>query len=143
MTQSITASAPRTGLDSSAATAALPLIGRIGLASIFLLSGLSKIAAPAYTIGYIKSVGLPFAEVGYAIAVLVEIVGGLALIAGYRTRLVAGFVALFSIATALAFHNNLADQNQFIHFFKNVAIAGGLLQIVAFGAGRYSIDARR
>jgi putative oxidoreductase len=121
----------------------VPLVGRILIAAIFLLSGLSKLTAPAATIGYIQSAGLPLPSAGLAIAIAVEVGGGLLLIAGYRTRAVAAILALFSLATAFAFHNQLADQNQFIHFFKNVAIAGGLLQIVAFGAGRLSLDARR
>jgi putative oxidoreductase len=123
--------------------AALPLFGRVLIAAIFLLSGISKITAPAMIIGYIQSVGLPFPTLGLVIAVLVELGGGTLLVLGYRTRIVAAVMAVFSIATALAFHNNLADQNQFIHFFKNVAMAGGLLQVVAFGAGRFSLDARR
>nr|WP_275092504.1 DoxX family protein [Sinorhizobium meliloti] len=65
------------------------------------------------------------------------------MILGFQTRIVALILALFSVATALTFHNNLSDLNQFIHFFKNIAMAGGLLQVVAFGAGRYSLDARR
>jgi putative oxidoreductase len=130
-------------LSQATGPAALPLVGRILIASVFLLSGISKITAPAMIIGYIQSVGLPFPTLGLAIAVLVEIGGGIALVLGYRTRVVAAVMAIFSIATALAFHNNLADQNQFIHFFKNVAMAGGLLQVVAFGAGRFSLDARR
>lgn len=124
-------------------TAALPLVGRVAIATIFLLSGLSKIAAPAATIGYIQSSGLPLPQLGLAIALLVEIVGGAALIVGYRTRLVAGILAVFSIVTALAFHSALGDQNQFIHFFKNVAIAGGLLNVMALGGGAWSMDARR
>jgi putative oxidoreductase len=122
--------------------AAVPLVGRVLLSAIFVVSGLSKLAAPAATIGYIESVGLPLAPLGFAIAVLVEIVGGFALIAGYRARVVAAVLAAFTVATAIAFHNDLADQNQFFHFFKNVAMAGGLLQIVAFGAGRLSLDVR-
>lgn len=118
------------------------LAGRILLAAIFVLSGLSKVTAPAGTIGYIASAGLPLPQVGLAIAVIVELGGGLALVAGFRTRFVAAVLALFSLATALAFHNHLADQNQFIHFFKNVAMAGGLLQVVAFGAGRFALDRR-
>jgi putative oxidoreductase len=123
--------------------AALPLIGRLGIAAIFLLSGLSKLAAPAATIGYIASSGLPFASLGLALAVLVELAGGAALVLGYRTRLVAGVLAAFSVVTAIAFHGALGDQNQFIHFWKNIAIAGGLLNVVAFGAGAWSLDARR
>jgi putative oxidoreductase len=138
-----TATYSPTAAGTLASTDAVALIGRVGLSALFLLSGLSKLAAPAYMIGYISSVGLPFPPLALAVAIAVELLGGIALILGYRTRLVAGVLALFSIATALAFHNALADQNQFIHFFKNVAMAGGLAQIVAFGAGRLSLDARR
>jgi putative oxidoreductase len=145
MSQSTTAPASigAVPLNAAGTSAALPFVGRTLIAAIYLLSGTSKIAAPAMTIGYIQSVGLPLPTLGFIIALLVEIGGGVALVLGYRTRLVAAIMALFTIATALAFHNNLADQNQFIHFFKNVAMAGGLLQIVAFGAGRFSLDARR
>lgn len=120
----------------------LPLIGRIGIAAIFLLSGVAKLTAPGATIGYIASAGLPLPQLGLALAIAVALGGGLLLVLGYRTRLVAAVLALFSIATAIAFHSALGDQNQFIHFFKNVAIAGGLLQVVAFGPGAISIDRR-
>ncbi|TSD86091.1 DoxX family protein [Mycobacterium sp. KBS0706] len=119
-----------------------PLAGRLLIAPLFLLSGISKLSAPAATIGMIASSGLPLATLGFAAAVLVEVLGSIALILGYRTRLVAAVMALFTLAAALAFHADLGDQNQFIHFFKNITIVGGLLQIVAFGAGRFSLDAR-
>ncbi|WP_225205904.1 DoxX family protein [Novosphingobium huizhouense] len=115
---------------------ALAFAGRVLIAAIFVLSGLSKVTAPAATIGYIESAGLPFAQAALALAVLVELGGGLALIAGYRVRLVALLLAGFSLVTAFAFHGAIGDQNQFIHFFKNVAMAGGLLQVAAFGGGR-------
>lgn len=120
----------------------LALGARVLIAPIFVLSGAAKLADPAGTIGYIGSVGLPLPEAGYAAAVAVELIGGLALLAGFKTRLVALALALFSLAAALAFHFQLGDQNQFIHFFKNLAMAGGLLQIAAFGAGRFSFDRR-
>ena len=122
---------------------ALPLIGRVMIAAIFLLSGVSKVTAPAATIGYIQSAGLPLPQVGFAVAVLIELGGGIALVLGYRTRIVAAILAAFAIVTALAFHSALGEQNQFINFFKNVAMAGGLLNVVAFGAGAWSLDARR
>ena len=133
------------GLDTtgSKTSGMVPLAGRILIAVLFLMSGAAKLAAPATTIAYIHSVGLPFAPLGLALAVLIEIGGSAALVVGYRTRLVALVMAGFAIATALAFHNNFADQNQLIHFFKNVSIAGGLLQVAAFGGGRLSLDARR
>lgn len=116
--------------------------GRLLLAAIFLLSGWSKLADPASTIAYIQSVGLPFAEVGAAAAIAVELIGGLLLVIGYRTKFAAAALAIFSLATALFFHSAIGDQNQFIHFFKNIAIVGGLLQVLAFGAGRLSLDER-
>ena len=120
----------------------IALAGRVLLAAIFVMSGLGKVAAPAATLAYMKAAGLPFAPVGLAGASLIELGGGLALILGYRTRLAATILAVFALVTAFIFHSALADQNQLIHFFKNVAIAGGLLQVVAFGGGRLSLDWR-
>src|SRR5258708_740692 len=110
------------------------LAGRILIALPFLLSGVGKIAAPAMTQGYIAAVGLPLPAVAYAIAVAVEVGGSLLLLLGYRTRAIAAAMAVFTLATALGFHTNFADQNQMI--------MGGLLQVAAFGAGRFSLDAR-
>ena len=76
------------------------------------------------------------------VAVAVELGGGLLLIAGFQARLVAIALALFALATAVSFHSNFADQNQMIHFLKNVMMAGGLLQIAGFGAGAISLDNR-
>ena len=126
----------------SVVTTVFPAVGRLMISTLFLLAGLSKIAAPAMTIGYIQSVGLPLPAVAFGLAAFTEIVGGTLLLLGYRTRIVAGVLFVFTLATAAFFHNHLGDQNQFIHFFKNVAIAGGLLQIVAFGGGRLSLDGR-
>ena len=117
--------------------------GRLMIATLFLLGGLGKIAAPAATQAYIASTGLPLPIAGYLIAVAVEIGGGLLLAAGYRTTFVATGMAVFTLATAAFFHNNFVDQNQLIHFFKNIAIAGGLFQVASFGAGSISIDGLR
>lgn len=131
------------GLSERTDFGAAALIGRILLSAIFLVSGIGKVAAPAATIQYIASAGLPFPTLAYALAIIAELAGGIALIVGYRTRIAAAALAIFCLAAALGFHNHLADQNQFIHFMKNVAITGGLLQVLAFGGGRFSIDARR
>jgi putative oxidoreductase len=120
----------------------LAATGRVLLAAIFVLSGVSKLADPTGTIAYITSAGLPAPSLAYGVAVAVELAGGLLLIAGIRTRIVASAIAVFSLAAAFGFHANLADQNQFIHFFKNVAMAGGLLQVAAFGSGRFGFDRR-
>ena len=126
-----------------AVTTVVPAVGRAMISVAFLLSGFSKLAAPAMTIGYIQSVGLPLPSVAFALSAFVEIAGGIVLLLGLRTRIVASVLFLFCLATAVFFHRNFGDQDQFIHFFKNVAMAGGLLHVVAFGGGRMSLDGRR
>lgn len=121
----------------------LALAGRILLAAIFIVSGLGKLADPGATMGYIASIGLPLPGVALAGAIAVEVGGGLLIAVGLYSRITALAMAAFSIATALLFHNALGDQNQMIHFMKNISIAGGFLQIAAFGAGAFSLDARR
>jgi putative oxidoreductase len=119
------------------------LAGRIGLSGIFLVSGLGKLAAPAATLGAIESAGLPFPQLALATAICIELLGSLALLIGYRVRWAACVLAAFSLATAVAFHAHFADQNQLVHFLKNVAIAGGMLYAAIAGGGRFSVDARR
>ncbi|MES0101871.1 DoxX family protein [Mesorhizobium sp. M0019] len=118
-------------------------VGRILIAAIFIMSGLSKLGAPSATQGYIASVGLPLPLLSYLLAVVTELGGGLLLLVGFQTRLTAAWLAVFTVVAAIFFHSNLADQNQFINFVKNVMITGGLLQVVAFGATSFSFDARR
>ncbi len=117
------------------------LAGRAMIALIFVLSGLSKIFAIEGTQGYMEAMGVP----GILIypAILFEVAAGLAIIAGFQTRLVALALAGFTLLLALIFHNQLGDQTQFILFIKNVAIAGGLLFLARHGAGELSIDNRR
>ncbi|MGV8996909.1 MAG: DoxX family protein [Parvibaculaceae bacterium] len=117
-------------------------LGRLLLATLFLLAGFGKATNPAGTIQYIQSAGLPFAELGYAIALAAEIGGGLLILVGYKTRIIAPLMALFTIATAVFFHNNFADQVQVTNFLKNLAIAGGFFVLGAHGAGIWSIDNR-
>jgi putative oxidoreductase len=138
-----TSALPAARSDAAFDISLVAFVGRILIAAIFLLSGFAKLTAPAATIAYIQTAGLPAPSLAYGIALLAELGGGILLVVGYRTRLVATGLALFAFATALGFHHDFADQNQFIHFFKNVAMAGGLLQVVAFGGGRLSVDARR
>jgi putative oxidoreductase len=120
----------------------LPVLGRVLLAVLFVMSGVSKLTDPAGTIAYIQSAGLPLPNIAYGIALAVELLGGILLIVGYRTRLVALVLAVFTVAAAIGFHAHFADQNQMIHFMKNIAITGGLLQVIAFGAGAFSLDNR-
>lgn len=121
----------------------VPAVARVLLASLFLVSGFGKLLAPATTKAYIVSAGLPLPDLAYLIAVAVEVGLGLALLLGYRTRVVAALMAAFTVATALAFHAHFADPNQMTHFLKNLSISGGLLQVAAYGAGGFALDALR
>ena len=120
-----------------------PLLGRILIGVPFMMSGFGKLMAYDNTVAAISGVGLPFPPLAWALAVATELGGGALLIIGFRARVVAAVIALFALATAFAFHRNFADQNQMIHFLKNIMLCGGLLQIAYFGAGPLSIDSRR
>lgn len=135
----MTAILPRTS-STTATQDAVALGARLLLAAIFLIMGLGKLSAAEGTIGYIASAGLPFAQGIYYGTIALEVVGAGLLIAGYRTRPAAIALGAFSIATAAIFHADFADQMQFTSFLKNLAIAGGMFQLAAFGPGRLSID---
>lgn len=130
------------GTAQNSATRFLPFAGRLLIGGIFLLSGLSKLPGYTYITGAISGAGLPFAPLGFAVALVVEIGLGLLLVIGYRARAAALGLAIWCVVTAVFFHRNFADQNMMIHFLKNLMMAGGLLQIVHFGAGAVSVDAR-
>ena len=124
------------------------LVGRTLLGLIFVLSGFAKIAGFDGTAGYIASKGLPFPQLVAALTIVVELGGGLALMAGLYTRQAVVALAAFSLLTAIVFHNFWAapqgeQMMQQINFMKNVSILGGMMLLMAFGAGRYSVDGDR
>jgi putative oxidoreductase len=121
------------------------LVGRILLAVIFLISGFGKIAGYDGTAGYMAAKGLPMVGVLLPLTILTEIGGGLALAVGFKARWAALLLAAFTILAAIIFHDFWAAEaaqkmNQQINFLKNIAIAGGMLSVFAFGPGRYSVD---
>jgi putative oxidoreductase len=126
----------------------LALIGRILLALMFVPAGFSKIGGFAGTVGYATSAGLPLPEVGVALAIVIELIGGLMLLVGFKTRWAALALALFTVVASLFFHNFWAmpeaqKMMQQLMFMKNLSIVGGLLAFATFGAGRFSLDAKR
>ncbi len=114
------------------------LIGRILISLIFLVAGINKIFGYADTVGYMQAMGVPGVLLPLVIAL--EILGAVAIIAGYRTRFFAFLLAGFSILSAFLFHLDFADQVQSGLFMKNIAIAGGFLFLVANGAGLFALD---
>ena len=126
----------------------LSLAARLLIALLFVPAGFAKLAGFSGTVGYISSVGLPLPELGAALAILVEIGVGIALIIGYQTRVAALVLAAFTLFASVFFHAYWAapaDQAFVAEllFFKNLAVVGGLLGLVANGAGAWSVDARR
>ena len=126
----------------------LALLSRLLLAVLFLPAGIGKITGFAGTAGYIASVGLPMPTVAAAVAIAVEVLGGLALIVGFGTRWAALALALFTLGASFFFHNYWAmpaeqQMMQHLMFMKNIGVTGGLLALAAFGAGAFSLDARR
>lgn len=115
----------------------LAVSSRLLMALIFIVAGYGKISDYAGTQGYMASMGVPGGMLPLVIAV--ELGGGLALLAGFQTRLVAGLLAGFSVITGFIFHGG-ADQMSQIMLMKNLAMAGGLLAFVRTGAGRPALD---
>ena len=120
------------------------LVGRILLATLFVVSGIGKIAGFAGTAGYIASKGLPMAELLTAATIVVELGGGLAIVAGWKARWAALLLAGFTVVASVLFHNFWAAppaeaMNQQIHFMKNLSIIGGMLLLFAHGPGRFSV----
>ncbi|MEO2281501.1 DoxX family protein [Pseudoalteromonas pernae] len=114
------------------------LLARFGLSALFVLTGLSKIEYYDATAQYMASVGVP--GMLLPLVILLEVLGGIMIIAGLFTRLTALAFAGFSVISALLFHFQLDDQTQFLMFYKNIAIAGGFLALAASGAGKFSLD---
>ncbi|PBB67746.1 hypothetical protein CK228_14945 [Mesorhizobium sp. WSM4312] len=119
------------------------LLGRILLAVIFLLSGFGKLTAISGTAAYFGGLGLPVPTLTAVVVGLIELLGGLAILVGFQTRVAAWVLAIFTVATGLVAHTGWADQMQMIQFLKNLAITGGFLLLASSGAGAYSIDAKR
>ena len=115
--------------------------GRVLLSLIFVVSGFGKISAYAGTQAYMESAGVPGALLPAVIAL--EVLGGLAVMVGWNTRIAAFLLAGFSLVSGALFHADFGDQMQSIMFMKNLALAGGFLFIVAVGAGPWSLDNRR
>ena len=116
----------------------IELVGRIFLASLFLIEGIGKLFTQEQVITYMEDYGVP--GVLFIPTVVVEILFPLLLIVGYKTRLAALVMALFTLTVAIIFHTDFSDGMQLISFLKNLAIAGGFMIIIAYGSNKFSID---
>lgn len=125
-----------------------PLVGRILIAFIFVFSGIGKLTGFEGTVAYIASKGLPLPQMAAIAAIVVELGGGIMLVAGWKARWAAAAMLVFTGIAALFFHNFWAvppdqAQNQMIHFMKNISMMGGLLFVTVYGSGPFSVGGRR
>lgn len=118
------------------------LISRIFISILFILAGWAKLTAISGTAGYFGSLGLPLPTVTAVLVGLIEFLGGLAILIGFQTRIAAAIVALFTIGAILVAHMDFSDGLNVMMAQKNLAIAGGLMALTAYGAGRYSVDTK-
>ena len=124
------------------------LLGRVFFGLIFLIAGVSKVIDFSGTASYMASHGLPMSEILLVLAIIVELGGALMVVFGWNARYGALLLALFVLAVTFVFHsfwtyeNVVAATNQMHHFLKNLAMFGGALYIMAFGAGKYSLDGK-
>jgi putative oxidoreductase len=116
------------------------LLGRVLMSAIFIWGGYGKATAPTATMAAFGHYGLPLPGAAYALALIIEIGLGVLFLIGFRVRLTALVLAAWCVATAMVAHYHPENREQMIHFMKNVCMAGGFLQVVAFGAGRLSLD---
>ena len=116
----------------------LDLVARILISALFLLNGVFKISNYDGTVGWMEGFGIP----GILIipAIILEIVGPILIILGYKAKIAAGFLSLFCITTAVIFHNDFSDQMQLGSFLKNIALAGGFIFIFINGTKDFSLD---
>jgi putative oxidoreductase len=122
---------------------ATALLGRAAMSVIFILAGLMKAVGWTGTVGLMAALKMPVPEAAAAVTVLIELGGGLLLLIGFQVRIAAVVLAVWCLATAAVAHSDLADHEQMINAVKNLAIFGGLLQVAAFGGGRFSFGRRR
>lgn len=123
-------------------------LGRLLLSGLFIWAGYGKLKAPSGVIQYFAKVGVPLPGLMVWVAILIEFVGGIALLVGFRTRWVAWLLAIWCVVTGLAVHlvagvgsaDAMVAYDNMIHFYKNLAMAGGLSFVFVYGAGQLSID---
>jgi putative oxidoreductase len=120
----------------------LPPLGRLLLSSLFIWDGINQLLSPGVSAQYFANVHVPLPDVAIWISIIIHLVGGIALLVGFKTRWAAALLALLSVATAFGVHLPVGDQNNLIHFYKNLVMTGGFLYVIAFGAGAVSIDGK-
>ncbi len=120
----------------------LPPLGRLLMSTLFIWDGVGQLRSPSVSAQYFASVHVPLPNVAIWISVIIHLLGGIALLVGFKTRWAAALLALLSVGTAFGVHLPIGDAANMIHFYKNLVMTGGFLYVIAFGAGAFSIDGK-
>jgi putative oxidoreductase len=118
-------------------------LGRLLMSSVFIWAGIEKLRNPGGTAQYFAGVHIPVPDVAVWVVIVIELIGGIALLVGFQTRWVAAVLAIFCLVTGFGVHLPVGDVANMTHFYKNLAMAGGFLYVVAFGAGGLSVDGEK
>jgi putative oxidoreductase len=120
----------------------LPPLGRLLMSSLFIWDGVRQLLSPSDFAQYFVSVHVPLPNVAIWISIPIHLLGGMALLVGFKTRWAAALLALLCVGAAFGVHLPIGDQDNMIHFYKNLVMTGGFLYVIAFGAGAVSIDGK-
>jgi putative oxidoreductase len=123
-------------------TANLPALARLLMSSFFIWAGVGKLMDPSGTAEYFATSHVPIAALAVWVVILIQVLGGLAILVGYKTGWAAGVLAIYCLITAFGVHLAPGDQPSMTHFYKNLVMAGGFLYVLVFGSGALSIDGR-
>jgi len=117
-------------------------IGRLLMSSLFVWAGVGKLMNPKGTAQYFASAHIPLPDISVWVVIVIELIGGLLILVGFQTRLVAAILAIFCLITGFGVHLPAGDYPNMVNFYKNLVMAGGFLYVVAYGAGAISVDGR-
>jgi len=120
-------------------TYVLPL-ARVLMSGLFIWDGVQQLRNPGGTAQYFASVHVPVPDVAIWVSIAIHILGGLALLVGFKTRWAAGVLALLCVGTAFGVHLPAGDAANMVEFYKNMVMTGGFLYVIVFGAGGMAID---
>lgn len=115
-------------------------VGRVLLSSVFIWQGIRQLADPSASAKYFASVRIPFPDIAIWASIVINLGAGSALLVGFKTHWVAGVLAILCLYTAFGVHLRVADPANMFHFYKNLTVAGGLMYVMVFGPGAFSVD---
>ena len=115
-------------------------LGRVLLSSVFIWEGIGQLADPNASATYFASVHIPYPDIAIWASIVINLGAGLALLVGFETHWVAGVLAILCLYTAFGVHLRVGDPANMFHFYKNLTVAGGLMYVMVFGPGAFSVD---